>query len=278
MMAFTLWLLLQDPKTLVCKTVEKGPAVDGKADDDAWKDAPELKAVCARASLPGKDKITCGMKCVKTADEIFFLFWWDDKSKDDVHRPYEWFEGGKKYIQKDEILEDEFSIGFPLKGDFTGDMYSAVEAQWDVWYWGADRTSKGLCYDMSHTYTLKQPAKGVGKKYTARDGSNKDLWIIRDHDKGKPVSAKTTVPKAKADDRIPGYVAQEPAGSAADVKAVGAWKDNVWTLEISRKLSTGNADDWAFTNKADCPFALAIFNKDQDAEHRVSDKLTLKLK
>lgn len=54
-------------------------------------------------------------------------------------------------------------------------------------------------------------------------------------------------PKAgwKAGDLIPDYVlsSSDASGSAADNKALAAWKNGTWTLVIVRPLGLGNADD-----------------------------------
>ena len=47
--------------------------------------------------------------------------------------------------------------------------------------------------------------------------------------------------------RIPGRILSAPSGpSWNDIKTAGAWLNGVWTIEVSRKLNTGHADDIQF--------------------------------
>ena len=59
------------------------------------------------------------------------------------------------------------------------------------------------------------------------------------------------------------------------MKAKGVWKENQWTLELSRKLSTGKKDDAKFNPKKDLPFAASIFDHDTESVHRTSKILRL---
>lgn len=265
--------------TVTAVKVDEAPKLDGDAGDAAWEKAEWFDIQTSRTDLPGKGKILLKLKVVYTDTEVFFLAQWPDDSHDVAHKPYEWYERGKKYMQSEEILEDQFSLAFPLKGEFTADMYSHLEAKWDVWQWGAARTPHGYARDRIHQYAFKKPKrlpKGVEpKEYTSRD--NKSLFIIRHDDRGTPAVKKLKKrPTKHTKDVVQQYVPQEPKGSAADVKAKGVWKDNQWTLELSRKLSTGSArDDTKFNPKKDLPFAAGIFNHDDETVHRTSKILRL---
>jgi len=46
----------------------------------------------------------------------------------------------------------------------------------------------------------------------------------------------------KEGDMLPRYFLQQAAGSAADNKAVGTWKNGMWTVLIIRPLGLTNAD------------------------------------
>ena len=58
-----------------------------------------------------------------------------------------------------------------------------------------------------------------------------------------------------------------PSGSLIDVKAKGIWNNGEWTLEMSRKLDTGNADDVSLSQVKTIKGAIAVFNK-AGAEHK----------
>jgi hypothetical protein len=79
---------------------------------------------------------------------------------------------------------------------------------------------------------------------TAGDIGKRDHFLI------KGVNAVAFDPAAgwKEGDMLPRYYLQpqDAAGSAADNKAIGAWKDGEWTVVIVRPLGLANADDKAF--------------------------------
>ena len=75
-------------------------------------------------------------------------------------------------------------------------------------------------------------------------------------------------PKApfKAGDILPHPVLQEPSESVADVGASGTWRDGRWTVELRRKLDTGNPDDKALAPGKVYDIGFAVF------EDRVSNR------
>jgi hypothetical protein len=88
------------------------------------------------------------------------------------------------------------------------------------------------------------PAKFKTRAVTAGDIGKRDHFLI------KGVNAVAFDPAAgwKEGDMLPRYYLQpqDAAGSAADNKAIGAWKDGEWTVVIVRPLGLANADDKAF--------------------------------
>jgi len=86
-------------------------------------------------------------------------------------------------------------------------------------------------------------AKFGAKALTAENRGNKDSFLI------KGANAVPFDPNAgwKEGDLLPRYVlsAAEAAGSAADNKAKGEWKDGQWTVVIVRPMNLTNPDDKA---------------------------------
>src|SRR5574341_1705501 len=81
---------LQDkPIELVAATVDKAPALDGAADDEAWKAAAEVKVTLWKPHDPN-DKKDVLVRVCRTADEIHFLLTWKDDTKDVRHQPFVW--------------------------------------------------------------------------------------------------------------------------------------------------------------------------------------------
>ena len=61
-------------------------------------------------------------------------------------------------------------------------------------------------------------------------------------------------------DRVPGYILEKEIGSRGDIEAMGVWKDGFWSLELKRKLNTGNEDDVQFDIAKTYRFGVAIMD------------------
>jgi hypothetical protein len=70
----------------------------------------------------------------------------------------------------------------------------------------------------------------------------------------------------KEGDILPHPVLQEPTESVADVLARGVWKDGKWTVELRRKLNTGQPDDKALVPGRVYDIGFSVF------EDRVSNR------
>ena len=106
--------------------------------------------------------------------------------------------------------------------------------------------------------------------------NGRSVWVKEEPDAGsQPYQAQ--IVGAYAGDRIPRYIARTPSGSMADVTAKGSWKDGFWTVEFSRRLSTGDPADVVFMPGRDTYFSLAVFNNREGIDHSTSKEFTLKL-
>ena len=265
---------LQQAPELVAAKVAKLPAIDGKADDDAWKSARELKAGIDEP-LEEKPKKMISLKAVHDGDSICILLVWEDPDKNDQHCPFAW--KGSAYEPDEEKAEDFCSIGFALEGKFDSDMKAGVESRWDVWEWCAARTNpSGFAIDRTHAYTKAKPPEAVkSKKMTDRNQGQ--IYFSHPVDEGTPCFKKIEAPEKKGADVVPQYVPQTPAGSAADVQAKGEWANGKWTVEFKRKLNTGHKDDTAFASGKAVEFAVAAFDKCEKGDHVVTKTLVLKI-
>jgi hypothetical protein len=267
-------LLSPDDAVLEAAKVAKLPVVDGK-EDDAWKGAKALEVPMGLPEEKAERKAT--LKAVHDGDSVCILVRWADETKNAVHQIYSWGLADEKYlVQDDAEYEDSCSLGFALEGTFNPDMLAPVEAKWDVWHWGADRSSGGYALDLWHLYTKNPPASLKTKQKTARDESR--IFLGRYMDAGTPPFKVLEAPKAKGADKIPHFATQTPSGSAADIEARGAHADNAWTVEFKRKLKTGQKDDTAIEAAKPVPFCLATFDNKEKADHDVSHTILLKLK
>jgi len=259
---------------LVVAKVAKLPAIDGKADDDAWKGAKEL---VVKIDQPDEEtpKKTISVKAVHDGDSICLLLVWADPDKNDQHSPFIWKAAG--YEADDEKVEDACTVAFELEGKFDSDMKAGIESKWDVWEWGAARTnSTGYALDRTHVYSKTPPPPPArGRRLTTRDEGQ----IIFTHpiDEGTPCYTKIELPEKKGAPMVLQYPPQKPTGSAADVLAKGEWANGKWTVEFKRKLNTGHKDDTVFTPGKPCMFAIATFDKSEKGDHDVSKACVMKL-
>jgi hypothetical protein len=262
---------------LVAAKVSALPAVDGKADDAAWGQARELVLKVDKPAFLDEAKRTVTIKAVHDGTSICFLAVWEDKEKNDVHDPWIWNVEKEEYEAKQEILEDGFSFAFALEGKFDFDMLSGAEAKWDVWEWGAMRTTQGYARDKYHIYSRERPeGEGIRSK-RFNDNQEKPFYMARPDDAGTICVKKLEAPEQKKGDKVPQFESVKPTGSAADVEARGTWANGKWTVEFKRKLNTGNKDDTAFAPGKAVPFAIGAFDAAEHSDHEVSRNLSLKL-
>ena len=259
---------------LVAAKVAKLPAVDGKADDDAWKTAKE---VVVKIDQPDEEapKKTISIKAVHDGDSICFLLTWADADRNDQHSPFVW--KGTAYEADDEKVEDACTLGFELEGKFDSDMKAGIESKWDVWEWGAARTNpSGYAMDRTHVYSKTAPTPPLkGRRLTTRDSGQ--IYFSHPVDEGTPCYTKIEAPEKQGAPTMAQYLSQKPTGSAADVLAKGEWANGKWTVEFKRKLNTGHKDDTAFLAGKACSFAVATFDKSEKGDHDVSKAIVLKL-
>jgi hypothetical protein len=263
-------LIGQDSDTLTAAAVDKAPAIDGDASDEAWSKAKPLVIKIHKALEPDPTGIQVTLKAVVHNDTLYLLVQWPDETKDDVHKPWVWNKEKSAY-EAGSQEEDVCSVAFPIEGEFNPNMLAYIKAKWDVWHWKAARTNPaGFAMDKYHVYSTEE-FKGA-KAFPSPKGN---LWMSRPEDEGQSATAKAKAPAEFKGDSVAQFTAQAPEGSAADVKAKGAWKENVWTLEFARKLDTSHADDRALVKGEKIPFAVACFDRCEHDEHSVSEALQL---
>lgn len=253
-------LLAQDkPPQIVSVRVEKAPTVDGDANDDAWKRAKPLEITVKRVTDPGRGMSTrVWLRSVHTDTHIYFLAVWEDDSESITHRTWAWNAEKKAYEDAGD-REDMFSLAFEHAGEFDANMLAGIESTWDVWHWKAARTNpQGYAMDKTHGYSKEKPA-GRANEHTTTSGGK--IWIARPEDSGDTVEKQIAAPTEFQTERVPRYTPGTPTGSAADVKAKGRWAAGRWTLELSRALTTGNADDKPFDPKRSYRMAVGAFDR-----------------
>lgn len=258
--------------TIVVARVSAAPKVDGRANDPVWVSAKahRIPVDVPKKILEPEDSVE--VKTVHDGTSVYFLLKWRDKSKSVLHKPYRWNKSRRTYLESEE-LEDAAYIAFEKEGVFNVNMRAGVEAVWDAWYWQAGRTNPvGFAKDETHHFTKKKPKE---KARFIRLDTGKFGYIRRAQDEGKPVVIKEPPPARRKGSLVAQYKPQKPDGSAADVRAKGTWRSGWWTVEWSRKLDTGNADDTVFVPGKGCAFAVGFAREAEDEDHLVSLAYTL---
>jgi hypothetical protein len=213
--------------------VEDVPVVDGRADDSVWSLARAVTIVDSVAAI----EIT--LKAVYTDDAIFFLVSFPDATENREHKTMLW-DAQEQIYGMGPKREDMFVFKWSMEQQPVDLSISANRPyRADVWFWKAYRTDHaGYADDKSHTYSITpipQP-----KKVFSRSG--KVFYLFRPGDEGAP-AYRPRVYEHYVGETVPRYVQVKPAGSRADIRACGRWRDGVWNIEFGRKLVTGHADD-----------------------------------
>lgn len=256
------------PGLLVAAHVAEMPRLDGDPSDPQWAEAAPLSVPMTGGT--GPHEVT--LRAIVRGDDVFLLAEWADATHDVEHKVWT-PKAGAAHVAGPE-REDVIAVAFPISGEFTGDMLSPVECVWDVWQWKSARTDPaGYAMDKSHVHTFADPG---GKRHEHKFDDGRALYIRRPEDAGTSATRAVKAP-ASGGDRVHQFFAQTPAGSAADVRAKGVWRDGRWTVEFARRLTTGHADDADLGGATTVPFAVAILDRGEDEDHSATHVLTLRL-
>lgn len=255
------------PRVIRVVPLKAPPTLDGNleewntlAEPGAWQSVEVFPALKDDTLNETGDKGVMMMGGVH-GDTIYFAFRWPDDSESVAYKSWRWQRN--KYIRGKE-RDDMLAIRFHMDGDYDVCMLSDKTYRVDVWKWSAGRSNLvGLAEDMTHMIS-KTPVEDA-----AEYGEGKDtIYIKKLKDNGEPFFDNTHPSATKGEEFLPG-VEMKPVipSSLTDVAAKGAWVENHWSLELSRKLNTGHDDDMIFQPGQKVAGAIAIFNKGY-AEHK----------
>ncbi|MEN8166695.1 MAG: ethylbenzene dehydrogenase-related protein [Pseudomonadota bacterium] len=222
-------------QTLHASRVAQPPLVDGSAQDPVWGEA---RALVVRDRVA---KIDITLKAVYTPDEIFFLLRFPDETENRMHKLLQWDKEIEIY-KPGPTREDSMVLKWsmePLPVDLS--LTSEQPYKADIWYWKSYRTGHaGYADDKYQIYSdLPLPE---GKRLLSGQGST--FYLIRKGDAGQSAYQGAS-PIEYQGEETPAYKLREPSGSRADIRAKGQWDSGYWSVEFSRKLVTGHADDVA---------------------------------
>lgn len=164
--------------------------------------------------------------------------------------------------------EDRFSFAWKITDSYgascgrtchnENNPHATKNNRMDVWHWKAQRTNPITLLDdqywdatgrkndavISGSFGSDNLTGTLPTKMGTDPASNQGPWLLN----------STAIPFVNtgwvAGDKIPGYILNDSpnpiVGSRGDVVAKGLFNDatGYWTLEMSRKLNTGNADDF----------------------------------
>jgi hypothetical protein len=255
---------------LVARQVRSAPAIDGKADDAAWRD---IAPVDVPVEGPG-GRNTVHVRAVHDGSSIYVLAEWSDGSRDVSYRPWVWDAKAKKYHQS-EKLDDAFSVGI-YRGEppSAACMLDGANVEADIWLWRAQWSSVSRLADDGRL-RVSRTRIAQANPYPARNGGGQ-VWVQEDWDDGAQGWA-LSIPTDYKGDELPSYHTSQGRGSRADVKAVGNWANGTWTVEFARALDTGHADDVPLRKGEVRAVAFAVFNKANRDRHSSSPVVRLDL-
>lgn len=259
----------EGPK-VVADAMATAPILDGKASEWAAVKPVTVKVAPAEGAADAKafqGEVDVQLRAAVSGDMIYMLIEWPDKTKDDTHKTLTWSKDKDGY-EEGKDREDRLAMTFPMDGDFTACMLSGKTFKADMWHWKAYRSQVvGLMEDQMTIISLDKLEKA--KEHATKDG--KKIWMARPADAG-PDLVTSQKPIDNIGDTVPQYLpAKEVSGSRADIKSAAVWADGKWTLEIARKLNTGNKDDVAFEHGKSYAAGLAVFDHTGDDHHSTGD-------
>lgn len=261
------------PIEWISARVATAPALDGRV-DGVWSSAVPLK-VMVREAIGGAAPREVTLRAVHTADSVYVLAQWADATRSDMRDPHVWNKAQNAYARP-ELADDQFALEFPIEGKFTTSMLPDEGGYIsDVWHWKAGRSNlEGWVDDKRHIVSMSPVKDALPYAF----GGRKTVYIARPMDSGKPSYVAVPAPAANAGDVVSSYVAQSPDGSQADIRGKGVHDGKGWTLEMGRRLSTGNADDAVIAAGGEILCAIAILDDELYWKHSVSDLLVLRLR
>lgn len=254
-----------------CRAASTPPVIDG-AVDAVWDSATPL-VVTVREAFGGTGPIDVTLRALHTEDAFFVLAEWPDATESAMRDPYIWDEETHAY-ERPTRPDDQFALEFPISGEFEVSMLSTGPGYIaDVWHWKAGRGNPvGWVDDKRH---IIAPTPLVGAlEYSL--GGRGTIYIARVMDEGTSAYDVRATPASFEGEVVDSFTQREPTGSLADVRGRGVHSGTGWTLEMTRALDTGHADDAVIDPAHDMTCAIAVLNDELYWNHSVSGPITLR--
>ncbi len=257
---------------LVSAKTAIAPKVDGIVDVGIWDEAQDATATLAffmgpdqaRVSMPDMEVY---LRAVHTDTHVYILAQWHTSGKADMYSPFVW---NGEYYELEPQADDAIKLMFKTEGSYKRLLDSGSEFRADLWHWGAGCTNPSKYARDAQLILNGSQTNAKAEQYTD-SVTGRRLWWWDLDDAGTPAMKVQSPGGRNQGEVLPSYVPQEPSGSAADVQAVGLYDEEqgMWTVEFSRKLTTGQADDVQFDLTKTCTMALSITLGDREQSQAV---------
>ena len=232
-----------------CKATDYAPEIDGIANDTVWKDTPFIETLDHSSQRPIE------IKCCHDGENIYFLVKFFDLTCSASHKTWIWNKEQEIYLpgnDREDCLVLKWKTG---GGNMSFHPDKAEPHTADVWFWKARRTNPAGYFD--DKYQIVSLSEG-DDTFAFPSDTYSTLYLARKGDSGRSAYEE----KIFYDNIGPAvykYYPREPQGSRADIKAKGIWKNNFWTIEFTRKLNTGHADDIIISTDKECEFGICLY-------------------
>lgn len=251
-----------------------GDSADWAAQGAKWQALPSVASFVDSAQDLGESggfspapQVMVGV----AGERIHFIVRWQDERADEFYK--RWVPRLGKYT-RDRRLDDMLALRFHTAGELSDCMLSGRDYTVDVWRWSAGRSQlAGAADDMRHVIS-KTPMERAAE-YPSDFGT---IYIRKTMDEGRNGWHNAPRPSTGGDEVMPGVELDgRREGSAADVDAVGKWANGAWTVELSRKLRTGDPEDVDFSAAAPLTWQMAFFNPGYRMQKQITPLLKLKM-
>ncbi len=113
-------ILLGSPlaaETIMLSQLTSAPTLDGS--DSDWNTITPTSLKLHKSTEKVTVEISsASIKAGIFEDEVYLLIQWQDKTKDDQHKPFVWNSAKNKYVAGDQ-MEDRLALQFEMEGNYT---------------------------------------------------------------------------------------------------------------------------------------------------------------
>lgn len=286
---------LEKPATLVCKNINRGPIIDGRASGIEWVGADSLSVIVSNGDNFPDKMVEVKIKAFHNFRYIYFLFQWADPEPSHNHSLIKtengWKELKSEYSPFGESVyfEDQLAILFHkdslgcaaschLGNSAKAGLHYTPGDTADLWYWKS--TSTNSVWEADDGWWGQKINDTIGGRHFDNSPGGGyitnlneewdepyflpayhafDNWIWTGSDRYQPYRAG--LDNYEIGQKVPGMLVSNRTGDRGDIYARGQWRNGVWTLEMSRLKNTGSTFDVKL--REDAWFDLALFDNSE---------------